>query len=174
MAHQRGQFKRAAQAHAAGGATRAGSRDYYSNLAESLHMAGDVPGAVASAQKAIALIPHNPDGHNHLGLALQMQNRFDEAAKCFREAIDAPDFALAHNNLGGVLRELDKHDEALAAYKEAVRLAPNLSLALSNLGQSLLEKGEKDEAEIHCKRAVELSPDFPEGLSNLGNVMRGP
>ena len=173
VAHQRGQFKRAAQLmlRAVQLAPEAGA--YYSNLAESLRMAGDVPGAVASAQKAIALIPHNPDGHNHLGLALQMQNRFDEAAKCFREAIELrPDFALAHNNLGGVLRELDKHDEALAAYKEAVRLAPNLSLALSNLGQSLLEKGEKDEAEIHCKRAVELSPDFPEGLSNLGNVMR--
>ncbi len=173
VAHQRGQFKRAAQLMQRAVALAPDAGAYYCNLAESLRMAGEISAAVATAQKATALMPHNPDGHNHLGLALQMQGRFEESAAAFREAIELrSDFALAHNNLGGVLRDLGQNDEALAAYREAVRLAPTLSLALSNLGQSLLEKGEKDAAEKYCKEAVALAPGFPEGLSNLGNALR--
>jgi tetratricopeptide (TPR) repeat protein len=173
VAHQRGQFKRAAQLMQKAVALSPEAGAYYCNLAESLRMVGDIPAAIAAAQKSIALVPHNPDGYNHLGLALQMQGRFEESAKAFHEAIELrADFALAHNNLGGVLRELGKNDEALEEYREAVRLSPNLSLALSNLGQSLLEKGEKDDAEKYCKQAVALAPEFPEGLSNLGNALR--
>jgi len=173
VAHQRGQFKRAAQLMQRAVALAPDAGAYYCNLAESLRMAGEISAAVTAAQKATALMPHNSDGYNHLGLALQMQGRFEESAAAFRGAIELrSDFALAHNNLGGVLRDLGQNDEALAAYREAVRLAPTLPLALSNLGQSLLEKGEKDDAEKYCKQAVTLAPDFPEGLSNLGNALR--
>src|SRR5580692_4529797 len=69
VAHQRGHFKRAAQLmqRAVTLAPEAGA--YYCNMAESLRMAGEIPAAIAAAQKAIALVPHNPDAHNHLGLA---------------------------------------------------------------------------------------------------------
>src|SRR5580658_10801944 len=83
VAHQRGQFRRAAQLMQRAVAIAPEAGAYYCNLAESLRMAGEIPAAVSAAQKAIALVPHNPDGHNHLGLALQMQGRFEEAAASF-------------------------------------------------------------------------------------------
>ena len=78
-------------------------------------------------RQALALNPDFAPAYNHLGLALQSGQRFDEAMQCFREAVRChPGYARAHNNLGHLLKAHGKLQEAAACFREAVRLEAGL------------------------------------------------
>ena len=49
------------------------------------------------------LRPDSAEARYNLGIALKGQGKLDEAAACYRQALELkPDFAEAHNNLGNV------------------------------------------------------------------------
>jgi Flp pilus assembly protein TadD len=112
-----------------------------------------------------------PDYHS-LGVDFAQQNKWDEAASCFRQAIDLePDRAEAHNNLGIALCNLRRFPEAERCFQEAARLKPDYAEAHNGWGVALSMLGKYAEGEAHYFRAVALKPDYVEAHYNLGNAL---
>lgn len=100
------------------------------------------------------------------------QGRFDEAADCYRQAIDAePNYAEAHNNLGFVYARLGQMREAEACYRHALTLKDDLGPAHFNLSTLLVANGNLDGAWDHCQRAKRLSPPNVDIYVQLGEIL---
>lgn len=134
---------------------------------------GNPEGALALAERVIALMPDAADAHSNKGSALQALERFGEAAAAFRAAIGhAPGGAHLHYNLGNALRAADDKAGAVRAYRRAVKLMPELAQAQSNLGATLSELGLFDDACGHCRAAIRHAPGFADAHYNLANAHR--
>ncbi|MFI6096368.1 tetratricopeptide repeat protein [Lentzea sp. NPDC051213] len=125
----------------------------------------------------------------NLGVALFWNSRFDEAIRCFEQALevyaavdDQPLMAATLNNLGAACARLGQDAESLAYYERAVACAdlqPEfVAWALGNMSVVLAGQGRVAEAEAHCLRALELireaRSDDIEGhvFGNLAIVLR--
>jgi tetratricopeptide (TPR) repeat protein len=64
--------------------------------------------------------------HNIMGIALQKQNKLEEAIEAYSKALSIkPDYADAHNNMGIALKDQGKLDEAIEAYNKALSIKPD-------------------------------------------------
>jgi hypothetical protein len=91
---------------------------------------------------AVAVDPDNPAARNFLGSQMCFLERYDEAARQFREMIRlTPDSATAHNNLAFALRARGDLEGAAAEYREALRLKPDLAEASDDLRSVLTQLG---------------------------------
>ncbi len=93
--------------------------------------------AMAELQLVLKMLPRERDlTHEMLGRALMAQQKFDEAAQQFGEAIAIdPDFAEAHHSLGIAYARQGRMDQAVAEVREALRLRPDYPAAQENLGR---------------------------------------
>jgi tetratricopeptide (TPR) repeat protein len=108
----------------------------------------------------------------NVGVALQAQDRLDDAAGQYRQAISIrPDYAPAYNNLGVVLQKQGRIDEAITAYQQALKYHPEDAGTHMNLGEALLRRGRTAEAIAHYRRRVELDPNDLARRYDLGNVL---
>jgi tetratricopeptide (TPR) repeat protein len=106
---------------------------------------------------------------NNLGVALQAEQRFDEAAAHYRRAIALrSDYAPAYSNLGTVLRAKGQLPPAVDAYEQALRLQPAYPDAHYNLANALLDEGHPDAAAQHFEVALRSVPGSAEVHNNLG------
>jgi tetratricopeptide (TPR) repeat protein len=68
------------------------------------------------------------EAHYNLGVALQLDEKFDEAAGHYGEALKIrPEYAQAHYNLAIALIAQDKSEEAIAHLNKALTLEPSLA-----------------------------------------------
>ncbi|HAO80007.1 MAG TPA: hypothetical protein DCQ92_13755, partial [Verrucomicrobia subdivision 3 bacterium] len=76
-------------------------------------------------RRTLAVTQNNDIALVNLGVALEAQNRLDEALAVYRQAakLETGRYQL-HNNLGSILDKLGRHAESLAEYREAIRLRP--------------------------------------------------
>jgi tetratricopeptide (TPR) repeat protein len=94
-------------------------------------------------RRAIAVTRNNDIALIDLGVALDAQQRFEEAQAVYRQAEPlAPHRVQLHNNLGNVLDRLGRPTEALAEYREALRDAPNDAGLHEAMGRELATLGE--------------------------------
>jgi Flp pilus assembly protein TadD len=109
---------------------------------------------------------------NNKGLALVKQGKYDEAIKCYDEAIRLdPNPAGAWNNKGVALNNLGKYDESIKASDEAIRLAPNdpnIAMAWHNKGRAFVNWGKYDEAIQACDEAIRLNPKYANTWNTKG------
>jgi len=125
--------------------------------------------AVAAGRDAIRLKPDDARAHFHLGLALWIQGKPDDAIALYRAAIRLkPDYAIAHTNLGVVLATQGKLDGAIAEHRTAIRLKPDDAGAHSKLGSDLNAQGKYDEAVAEYRTAIRLVPDDATAHNTLG------
>jgi tetratricopeptide (TPR) repeat protein len=93
------------------------------------------------------------------GVTFMQQNKVDQAAEQFRQAIQAsPDFVNAHCNLGTALM---LQGEATAAEKElhqAVTMNPTLSAAWATLGSCYQAQGKETQAIDALNKYLQLNP----------------
>ena len=77
---------------------------------------------------------------NNKGIALQAQEKYDDAIKAYDEAIrlDKNSFR-AWDNKGIALQAQGRYDEAIKAYDEAIRLDKNYSSAWNNKARPCAE-----------------------------------
>lgn len=107
--------------------------------------------------------PLAAEEHNARGMNLYSQERYDDAIRAFRQALDlAPVNALYHCNLGVALAEIGRDEEALREYDTAIRLSPENPTAYLNLGYFHSEREHDEEARAAWNRAVEVAPNSPE------------
>ena len=110
--------------------------------------------------------------YGNLGNVLRTQEKFDEAAAVYDQAISLnPAFAGVHAALGGVRHVQGRQEDAIACYGKALELNPGDAMTLSDLAVSLRALGRTDEAIGRLREAVRLRPGFAEGHANLGTMM---
>lgn len=115
---------------------------------------GDLAGAIAAYERALALDPEYAVVLSNLGAALTAAARRDKdagalrrALACFQKALDSdPRDVAAHNGLGAAYRLLGDVEAAVASFERALALEPGHKLALYNLGTALFDRGDKARA----------------------------
>ena len=138
-----------------------------------LLQSGQLERAEASAKSLLAQFPTAFIFYNVLGVAQEGLQKFEDAAKTYRDALKLdPSIAEVHFNLGVVLGHLGKADEAIASYRKALSIRPNLDAAWFNLGFALQEKGAFEEAAGCYRKALAIAPGFYEAHGNLGVVLQ--
>ncbi len=122
------------------------SIDPHIALAATLTRKKDYQGATDSYANAMRL------DRNRKGLALKYAvscfsaNRFDEAEKSARLAVQQQPDAAAYDALACALREQGKTQDALAAADQALSLSPSSNTAQHTRGSILLAMGRSEEA----------------------------
>ena len=98
--------------------------------------------ALPLLDRAVALVPGEPEFHNNRGLALTAADRLDDAVDAFGRALALrPAHAGTWNNLGLVHVTRNALDQADAAYREALALDPRFDSARWNRALALLADG---------------------------------
>jgi tetratricopeptide (TPR) repeat protein len=144
--------------------------------------------------------PKHPDtltSVNQLGLSLQRQRRYDEAALMYQRVLEAgevlgqehPDTLTSASSLGLVLEEQGKYEEAEAIYRQVLEVRekvlgrehPDTLTSASSLGLVLGEQGKYKEAEPMYRQVLEAREkvlgrehlDTLTSFSSLGLVLEG-
>jgi tetratricopeptide (TPR) repeat protein len=127
------------------------------NLGNALLEKGDLDGAIALYQQALAINPDVAPAHKNLGDALLRTGQPDQGIVQLRKALQLnPSFAEARADLTKALKDSGKFDEAVSDY---------------NLGNISFQKGQLDDAIAHYNRALDINPDFAEAHDNLGSAL---
>lgn len=119
----------------------------------------DAPAAVRDLEEAVRRAPRFFEAWNALGVIAYHAERYEDAARHFRQALAAqPDADEPLVNLGGVLLNLGQWREALRYNQRAVAGQPGDALAHAQLGLSYLQLDQFAPAETHLREAVRLDP----------------
>lgn len=111
--------------------------------------------------------------HHILSLALDQQQKYQEAVSSYRNALNiqpnTPDLLF---NLAIVLSHLNQLSEAESVYRQAIKLNPNFFEAHGNLGIVLQRQGKLDEAIASYQAGLKINPQDARAYFNLGTVLR--
>ena len=148
--------------------------DAATNLERGLKLAsaGDLPGAIAAHEAAVARDPSFAQAHaNLISLYGQLQD-LDRAEAHYR-AVVALGVSLgdAHYDYGVLLGMRAQWDRAAEAYRLAIAVNPQHANAHNNLGQILERQGLTGDAAEEYRHAVASRPDFRLARFNLGRML---
>ena len=142
----------------------------YRLLADITAARGDVPQALAYADRAIAIRPGFWENHGARGVIALQHGRLDEAEASFRRVTALqPDSAWGHQLLGTTQHSAGDIDAALASYQRALDLAPSAG-ALSNMATAQYAARRYGAAAASYEAALKLRPNEPRLLRNLGDT----
>jgi arylsulfatase A-like enzyme/Flp pilus assembly protein TadD len=115
------------------------------------------------------------DAQYKLGLAFLRLERFDDAIRHFRKALEIrADKPAVHRNLAVALVETERFGEAIDHCNQALRLEPATDTLLDIhecLARAYFHQGEYGRAFEHWSRMLELGPREPAVLSDIGMAM---
>jgi len=131
----------------------------------------DLERAVASFERAKALNSNNPDTYRNGGLAFDRLGRVEEAAACYRAALEiSPNFEEARDLYADHLIFNGKTDAAVALFEEALRESPKNARHISKLIYCVSQRGDFSRAEALAERSIALYPNSPTGYLDLAYV----
>jgi tetratricopeptide (TPR) repeat protein len=134
--------------------------------------AGDLAGAIAAHEAALARDPSIAQAHANL---ISLYGRIHEWAKAEQHyrAVVALGFNLgdAHYDYGVLLGLQEKWEPAAAAYRQAIAVNPRHAQAHNNLGQILERQHEVEAAAAEYKEAADNQPAFRIATFNLGRML---
>jgi len=139
-----------------------------------LAAAGDLEGAIAEHEAAVARDPKFAQAHANLISLYARARNWEKVEEHYRATV-ALGFSLgdAHYDYAVVLTQQEKWDLAEQAYRKAIDVNPLHAPAHNNLGQLLERRQQYDEAAREYARAVEAQPTFRIARFNLGRVQIG-
>ncbi|HEY3342658.1 MAG TPA: tetratricopeptide repeat protein, partial [Anaerolineae bacterium] len=107
-----------------------------------------------------------------LGLALEQQQKHNEAYEAYRSALAlAPGTVNLWSDFAELLQTMGRLDEAADAYRQALHCAPNSPAIMVCLGTVLRTLGDLPAALEYHQRAMQLQPDAVEALMNTGSIL---
>lgn len=134
---------------------------FYQGLAAA--KAGDLSGAIASYDKAIAL---NPDAHEYWfnrGLTLFYLGYFNDAIASYDKALELkPDYYKCWYNRGGALGELERFEDAIACFDKAIEIKFDYPEAWSSRAMALLKLNRPMDAVSSYDKALMIQPEDQE------------
>ena len=124
-------------------------------------------GAVTMLEEAVRLQPSQPEGHNWLGVALEVVGRTGEAIAQFRVALSLQsDYADARYNLAKALVKTGNLDEAVANFRQAAQSYPRDAEVHTDFGEVLLRQGKLAEALEQFNQALAIDSSDRAALRN--------
>ncbi|HEU6447349.1 MAG TPA: tetratricopeptide repeat protein [Verrucomicrobiae bacterium] len=121
---------------------------------------------------ALQVTKNNVDAHINYGVALEKQNRLDEALTQYRAAEKiAPDSVFVHNNLGDVLDDLGQRDQSIEEYRQAIALEPGNPQLHDSLGIVFTGMGKFSDGMAEFTNAMEIAPQNPHPHFELGKSL---
>jgi len=142
----------------------------HARLADVLRLRGEYERALASYDRALALLPTYPPALAGRGMALEALRR-PGAEESYRRALSLdPNEPDSNNNLANILLKRGDARGAVPLYERALTARPNDARILSNLGTAHLETGDPRGALPLFERALAALPDDARMLSNLGTA----
>ena len=149
-----------------------GDAEPHFELANQLHITGDLDEAIEHFRAAIRLRPVFPEAYFNLGVSLIMQRRTDDAMVAYSNALQLrPHYPEALNNYGILLQSLGRTGEASSYYIQAIECKPDYPDPRYNLGLARQDQDRYREALEAYDTLLELNPDHPEAHNNRGNVL---
>ena len=176
-----------------------GSAGGHAFLGMALRETGNLPGARASLQRAMALAPAMAAAYVDLAVIFLRAGNleqglgqleaglnvpvpvppppdWDAAIAALRQAVASsptrPESHQAHNLLGLLLgRKGAPGDDVLAAFRAAIRIRPDYAEAHNNLGLVLIQSGKDEEGIAALREAVRLAPAYAEARTNFGAAL---
>ncbi|MDB9729180.1 tetratricopeptide repeat protein, partial [Amylibacter sp.] len=116
---------------------------------------------------------NDADAHYNMGIALQKQNKLEEAIVAYNKALALkPDYAEAYNNMGTALQVQSKLEEAIEAYNKTIAIKPDYAEAYINMGTALLKQSKLEEATEAYSKALAVKPDYAEAYNNMGIALQ--
>ena len=131
----------------------------------------DWEGARKEFQRAIALNPGYPLGHQFYADYLKALGRFEEATTEMKRALELDPVSMAVNTgFGHVLYLARDYDAAIAQYRQALEIDPAFGPAHLWFGRPYLQKGMYGEAVAEIQKAVESSGGSTISLAVLAHA----
>lgn len=122
--------------------------------------AGDLPGAKAAFDAAIAKNPKQADAYHYRGVVEDQGGQKADAEKDYRKALEIqPDLEESAVNLAAIDIEGGKYDEAITLMKKAIAKNPKSAALHVNLAMALSGKNDVDGANKSFEEAMKLEPN---------------
>lgn len=136
--------------------------DAYVGLGDARAAKGDVDGAIAAYQKALAYNPVNPRVHLSLGkIYYAEKGLYYESVGAYQRAITLDPLAVeARMGLGEVYEEKGLYQEAIAEYRKVIEIDAKHTGAMYNLA-AVYEKVDPREAIALWERYIEFASALP-------------
>jgi tetratricopeptide (TPR) repeat protein len=134
--------------------------------------AGDVDGAIAAHEAALAIDPSLAQAHANLVSLYGRQRNFARAEEHYNAVVAlGVNVADAHYDYGVLLGMQERWDDAAEAYRRALALNPLHAEAHNNLGQ-ILERSRQFEAALaEYRAAVQSQPTLRLARFNMGRML---
>ncbi|ADW68881.1 Tetratricopeptide TPR_1 repeat-containing protein [Granulicella tundricola MP5ACTX9] len=138
---------------------------------------GDFVEAEKAFRRALTLAPNDSRALDNLGLSLAAQNRTEDAAQAYKDAIASQpsDHATSEQpflNLGTLLNDENHSSEALPLLQRAAEIAPRSVRCQEELSRAYLATGNQPEAIASLQRALALDGSNPSLHFRLGQLYR--
>lgn len=134
---------------------------------------GNIPAAIMSLQKSLAVKTDNAEAWNALGLAHFMGKQYKDALAAFSSALQYnPAFTDVHNNIGMVYSDMGVYDKAKLEYNKVLEdlVYPKPEAAYFNLAVVTLAEGDLDATLKYCRLALNMNPRFSRVYIVIGQV----
>jgi tetratricopeptide (TPR) repeat protein len=128
--------------------------------------------AIQSFQKAIAIVPHNPDFHYELGRTHLRSRNYPEAIRAFKEALRIkPAYPQVLYHLGIVYQQEGCYQQAIEAFEQIVEKMPDNHHLFELLGKSYLACARHQDAVKAFQKASELNPGNNDAYFQIGYIL---
>ena len=143
----------------------------------SIEQRGDILMARKMYREAIDVFgqgnPKDPVLRNKMGIAWHQLLQFEQAKKCYEQAVKLnPKYHEAVNNLGTIYYAQKSYRRAISQYRKALKLSPDQASVHSNLGTAYFARNQIDLALQEFRTALQLDPDVFEHHSAYGVMLQ--
>ena len=133
---------------------------------------GDLEGAIAAHEAALAREPSLAEAHANLVALYGRARNFEKAEAHYRAVVAlGANLGTAHYDYGVLLGLQEKWDLAAEAYRRAIAVNPLNAEAYNNLGQILERQRQLEAAAETYRRAIDSQPTFRLARFNLGRML---
>ena len=127
--------------------------------------------ALRCLAQSIVAEPNWSEPRYSVGLVFLRQERYEDACKAFRKALDIEEHNEAEAMLGVALLYSGEVDEAIVHMRNAVRRAPDRLNYYINLDAALTQAGREDDLADLWRGLTEADPEEPEGWFRLARSL---